>query len=58
MYVCVCVCVQDIYTVDESIPQTVRSYLQCIAKVTGVILYSRYTHILTALSYYCLLICY
>ena len=32
---------QDIYTIDESIPQTVRSYLQCMAKVTGVLLYAR-----------------
>lgn len=31
---------QDMYTIDESIPQTVRSYLQCMAKVTGILLYS------------------
>eukprot|EP01038_Epipyxis_sp_PR26KG_P012636 gene12636-16943_t len=30
---------KDIYTVDESIPQTIRMYLGTIAKVTGVILY-------------------
>jgi ABC-type multidrug transport system fused ATPase/permease subunit len=31
---------KDIYTIDESIPQTIRSYFQCLAKVTGVLLYS------------------
>ncbi|RYG58976.1 hypothetical protein EON64_20730, partial [archaeon] len=30
---------KDIYTIDEQIPQTVRSYLSTMAKVTGVLLY-------------------
>jgi ATP-binding cassette subfamily C (CFTR/MRP) protein 1 len=29
----------DTYTIDEQIPQTVRSYLNTIAKVTGVLMY-------------------
>ena len=33
-------CVQDIYTIDESIPQTVRWYLGCLAKVSGTLLYT------------------
>eukprot|EP01039_Chlorochromonas_danica_P007900 gene7900-8715_t len=30
---------KDIYTIDEQIPQTVRSYLATVAKVTGVLIY-------------------